>query len=461
MNTLIALTILAVLVLILEMVNLRKIIVPMTIAGLLVTLGISVSEWDVNRSFYHSMIIVNKTNMLFSGLFILLTIFLIVLSESFYKPIYNKISDFVSIKLFLLIGAICMVCFGNMVVFFLGLEILSISLYVLAGSDFTNIKSNESGMKYLLLGSFASGFVLFGIAMIYGATVSFNIIEINALWLQKPIWFGLGAIMVLIGMLFKVAAFPFHFWAPDVYQGAPVLTTTLMSTLAKVAAVASLFKLYVIFAPGLPEGFTNMLVFIIMATMLIGNIMALQQSNVKRMLAYSGISHAGFMLMALLSFDVSAPYLFYYATAYSIAGIAAFSAVIYVCQGMDDEDISSFKGLVYRKPWMAIVLAGGLLSMAGIPIMAGFFGKFFLFENTLNAGYTFLVIWAVVNSIISIYYYFRLMITAFTKAEANDAIIEQTNGDKKYYSMYMLAGVIAVIISIAIGVYPDLILGLF
>lgn len=216
MNTLIALTILAVLVLILEMVNLRKIIVPMTIAGLLVTLGISVSEWDVNRSFYHSMIIVNKTNMLFSGLFILLTIFLIVLSESFYKPIYNKISDFVSIKLFLLIGAICMVCFGNMVVFFLGLEILSISLYVLAGSDFTNIKSNESGMKYLLLGSFASGFVLFGIAMIYGATVSFNIIEINALWLQKPIWFGLGAIMVLIGMLFKVAAFPFHFWAPDV-----------------------------------------------------------------------------------------------------------------------------------------------------------------------------------------------------------------------------------------------------
>ncbi|HLV46282.1 MAG TPA: NADH-quinone oxidoreductase subunit N [Flavobacterium sp.] len=456
MNTLIALAILSVLVLVMEIINLRKIIVPVTIIGLLATLGISVSEWDTNQSFYHSMIVVNKTNMLFSGLFIVLTIFLVALSESFYKPIYNKIADFVSIKLFLLIGAICMTCFGNMVMFFLGLEILSISLYVLAGSDFTNIKSNEAGMKYLLLGSFASGFVLFGIAMIYGATASFNITNIHELWAQQPTWFSFGAVLVLIGLLFKVAAFPFHFWAPDVYQGSPILTTALMSTLAKVAAVAALFKLYLIFTPGLPTAFNSMLVFIIMATMLVGNIMALQQNNVKRMLAYSGISHAGFMLMTLLSAETATPYLFYYAAAYSIAGIAAFSAVLYVCQGMDDEDISSFKGLVYRKPLMAIVLAGGLLSMAGIPVMAGFFGKLFLFENTLNAGYTFLVIWAVINSIISIYYYFRLMITAFSKPET-----EITNNNKKHYTMYMLIGMISVIISIAIGIYPDLILGLF
>lgn len=456
MNTLIALAILSVLVLVMEIINLRKIIVPVTIIGLLATLGISVSEWDTNQSFYHSMIVVNKTNMLFSGLFIVLTIFLVALSESFYKPIYNKIADFVSIKLFLLIGAICMTCFGNMVMFFLGLEILSISLYVLAGSDFTNIKSNEAGMKYLLLGSFASGFVLFGIAMIYGATASFNITDIHELWTQEPIWFSFGAVLVLIGLLFKVAAFPFHFWAPDVYQGAPVLTTTLMSTLAKVAAVAALFKLYLIFTPGLPTAFNSMLVFIIMATMLVGNIMALQQNNVKRMLAYSGISHAGFMLMTLLSAETATPYLFYYAAAYSIAGIAAFSAVLYVCQEMDDEDISSFKGLVYHKPLMAIVLAGGLISMAGIPVMAGFFGKLFLFENTLNAGYTFLVIWAVINSIISIYYYFRLMITAFSKPET-----ETTNNNKKHYTMYMLVGMISVLITIAIGIYPDLILSLF
>lgn len=460
MNTLIALAILSVLVLVMEMINLRKIIVSLTIAGLLVTLGISVSEWDVNQSFYHDMIIVNKTNMLFSGLFIVLTIFLVALSDSFYKPIYNKIADFVSIKLFLLMGAICMICFGNMVMFFLGLEILSISLYVLAGSDFTNIKSNESGMKYLLLGSFASGFVLFGIAMVYGATASFDIIEISSLWAQQPVWFSLGAVLILIGLLFKVAAFPFHFWAPDVYQGAPVLTTTLMSTLAKVAAVATLFKLYQIFTPGLPSAFTELLVFVIMATMLVGNIMALQQKNVKRMLAYSGISHAGFMLMTLLSADMSLPYLFYYAAAYSIAGIAVFSVVLYVCQGMDDEDISSFKGLVHQKPLMAVILAGGLLSMAGIPIMAGFFGKLFLFENTLNAGHTFLVVWAVINSIISIYYYLKLMITAFTKADEaaeNDAIIHK----KRYYTTYLLVGMVTVLISIAIGIYPDMILGLF
>src|SRR5690554_4739215 len=460
MNTLIALAILSVLVLLMEMLNLRRIIVTVTIIGLLAALGISVSEWDTNQSFYHSMIVVNKTNMLFSGLFIVLTIFLVALSESFYKPIYNKIADFISIKLFLLIGAVCMICFGNMVMFFLGLEILSISLYILAGSDFTNIKSNEAGMKYLLLGSFASGFVLFGIAMIYGATASFNIIEISALWSQQPLWFSLGAVLILIGLLFKVAAFPFHFWAPDVYQGAPVLTTTLMSTLAKVAAVAALFKLYQIFMPGLPSEFNQLLIFIIMATMLVGNIMALQQNNVKRMLAYSGISHAGFMLMALLSAAISGPYLFYYATAYSIAGIAAFSAVLYVCQGMGDEDISSFKGLVYQKPLMAVVLAGGLLSMAGIPVMAGFFGKLFLFENTLNAGHTFLVIWAVINSIISIYYYFRLMITAFTKPET-DTTTDEIIHKKRYYTTYMLVGMVSVIISIAIGIYPDLILGLF
>ena len=458
MNTLIALAILSVLVLVMEMINLRKIIVPVTIIGLLAALGISVSEWDTDQSFYHSMIVVNKTNMLFSGLFIVLTIFLVALSESFYKPIYNKIADFVSIKLFLLIGAICMTCFGNMVMFFLGLEILSISLYVLAGSDFTNIKSNEAGMKYLLLGSFASGFVLFGIAMIYGATASFNITNIHELWAQQPTWFSFGAVLVLIGLLFKVAAFPFHFWAPDVYQGSPILTTALMSTLAKVAAVAALFKLYLIFMPGLPSAFNQMLVVIIMATMLVGNIMALQQNNVKRMLAYSGISHAGFMLMTLLSAETATSYLFYYTAAYSIAGIAAFCAVLYVCQGMDDEDISSFKGLVYRKPLMAIVLAGGLLSMAGIPVMAGFFGKLFLFENTLNAGYTFLVIWAVINSIISIYYYFRLMITAFTKADTEEEIIEDR---KRYYTAYMLVGMISVIITIAIGIYPDLLLSLF
>jgi len=161
-----------------------------------------------------------------------LTIFIVMLSEDFYKPHYDKISDYVSLKIFLLIGAVSMITFGNLTMFFLGLEILSITLYVLAGSDRTDIKSNESGMKYFLMGSFASGFVLFGIALVYGATASFdiNLIMATLTTTAAPTWLYLGIVLICIGMFFKIAAFPFHFWAPDVYQGAPMLTTTIMST---------------------------------------------------------------------------------------------------------------------------------------------------------------------------------------------------------------------------------------
>lgn len=239
MSTLIALASLAVLILVLEIINLRKTIVPLTLIGLLVALGFNICDFNTIDSFYNNMIVVNKTTTLFSSLFIVLTFFIVALGQSFYKEQYDKISDYTSLKIFLLIGAYCMVAFGNMVMFFLGLEILSITLYILAGSDRINIKSNEAGMKYFLMGSFASGFILFGIALIYGATASFDLdqIQLASSQLTMPKWFMVGFVMMLVGLLFKIAAFPFHFWAPDVYQGSPLLTTTTMSTLAKVAAV--------------------------------------------------------------------------------------------------------------------------------------------------------------------------------------------------------------------------------
>ena len=232
MSTLIALASLAVLILVLEIINLRKTIVPLTLIGLLVALGFNICDFNTIDSFYNNMIVVNKTTTLFSSLFIVLTFFIVALGQSFYKEQYDKISDYTSLKIFLLIGAYCMVAFGNMVMFFLGLEILSISLYILAGSDRINIKSNEAGMKYFLMGSFASGFILFGIALIYGATASFDLdqIQLASSQLAMPKWFMVGFVMMLVGLLFKIAAFPFHFWAPDVYQGSPLLTTTTMST---------------------------------------------------------------------------------------------------------------------------------------------------------------------------------------------------------------------------------------
>ena len=457
MNTLIALAGLAVLILVLEIINLRKIIVPLTIMGLLAALGISICDMANEAGYYHNMIVVNKSNMLYTSLFIVLTVFIVMLSEDFYKPHYDKISDYVSLKIFLLIGAVSMVTFGNLTMFFIGLEILSITLYILAGSDRTDVKSNESGMKYFLMGSFASGFVLFGIALVYGATASFdmNTISNSLTAVTAPTWLYLGIVLICIGMLFKIAAFPFHFWAPDVYQGAPMLTTTIMSTLAKVVAVATFYKLLTAFQPILPENFHYLLVFLAIATMCVGNVMALRQENIKRMLAYSGISHAGFMMIALLVIENANANLFYYASAYALSGIAAFAVIMSVCSKKEDELIKHFKGLGKKKPVLAAVLTMALLSMAGIPVFAGFFGKFFLLNNALENGYITLVIFGVVNSIISIYYYFKV-ISAMYSQSAETEEPEVTNS-----AIYQFVAVLAIALNIIIGIYPALLLDLF
>lgn len=457
MNTLIAIGGLAVLVLIAEIINLRKFIIPITIIGLLGILGLTINDFGLQATYFNNMIVVNTFSTAFNSLFIVLTIFLVTLSGDFYKDQLPKISDYISLKLFLLMGAVSMVSFGNMAMFFLGLEILSISLYILAGSNRKDIRSNESGMKYFLLGSFASGVVLFGIAFIYGATATFDIGEIFRLAINGgiPKWYQLGVILIIIGMLFKIAAVPFHFWAPDVYQGAPTLTTTLMSTLAKVVAIATLYKLSLILTLSMPEAYITALVFISIITMTVGNIMALRQDNIKRLLAYSGISHAGFMIMALVNLAQSEASLFYYATAYALAGIAAFTVVIVVCRGKKEELIEQFNGLAKRSPLLAAVMSIALLSMGGIPIFAGFFGKFFLFSQALEKGYITLVIFGVINSIISIFYYFKVILAMYTKE------VEENASELQIPLSYKVVGVLAILINIVIGLYPSFILDIF
>lgn len=461
MNTLIAITGLGIFCLLFEILNLRKAIVPITILGLLGVLALNYCEFGTEQSYYNNMIAVSKFSTAFSSLFIVLTIFLVALSHNFYQNHPTKISDYVAIKVFLLAGAVAMVSFGNLAMFFLGIEILSIALYVLAASDRLNIKSNEAGMKYFLMGSFASGIILFGICLIYGAMGTFDISEIHesALSAELPIWFPIGLILMIIGMLFKVAAVPFHFWAPDVYEGSPALTTALMSTLAKVVAIATLFKLIsgmnVISSlenQDLLHTFEVIVVIISIASMSVGNIMALRQVNVKRMLAFSGISHAGFMLMTLLTVSASAGVLLYYTAAYALAGIAAFSVILYVCRDHDNEDITNFHGLGKTNPLLAAVLTASLLSMAGIPIFSGFFAKLFLFNQTIQAGYIGLVIVAVINSIISVGYYFKLIIAMYSK-EPNQ---ERTG---KPFLIYATA-VVSIVLNIALGLFPSLVLDL-
>ena len=454
MNTLIAIIGLGVLCLLFEIMNFRKAIIPITIIGLLAILGLTVSEFNSPATYYNNMIIVNKFSVAFSSLFIVLTIFLVALSHNFYENHQSKISDYIAIKIFLLSGAVAMVSFGNLSMFFLGIEVLSISLYILAASDRTSIKSNEAGLKYFLMGSFASGILLFGICLIYGAMGTFDITEISELSrsAELPSWFFIGIVLLTIGMLFKIAAVPFHFWAPDVYEGSPALTTATMSTLAKVVAMATLYKLLTAMNADLSYRFQIVIVVISIASMTVGNIMALKQTNVKRMLAFSGISHAGFMLMVLLSATTSAGSLLYYTTAYALAGIAAFSVILFVCKNKDNEEILNFNGLGKTNPILAAVLTASLLSMAGIPIFAGFFAKFILFTETIQAGYLVVVIAAVINSIISVGYYFKLILAMYNK-EPNEAAAKTS-------FVFYAVGVIAILLNIVLGLFPSVVLDL-
>ncbi|MES2812947.1 MAG: NADH-quinone oxidoreductase subunit N [Bacteroidota bacterium] len=455
MNTLIAISGLGVLCLLIEMFNVRKAIVPVTVLGLLAILGYNISEMNpINASYYTNMIFVDKYAVAFSSLFIVITAVLITMSHEFYKDRPTKISDFVAIKVFMLAGGVAMVSFGNLAMFFLGIEVLSIALYILAASNRLSLRSNEAGMKYFLMGSFASGIILFGIALIYGATGSFDLTTIYQIIHTSayPQWYFIGVVMVVIGMLFKIATVPFHFWAPDVYEGSPTLTTATMSTLAKVIAMATLFKLALILVPLQTYAFQMLIVVVSMASMLLGNIMALRQNNVKRMLAFSGISHAGFMVMTLLASNNSANILFYYATSYVVAGLAIFAVILYVMKDKENETVDNFNGFGKTHPLLAAVVTTSLLSMAGIPILSGFFAKFFLLNQVIQTGWIVLVIIAIISSIISVGYYFKIILAMYTKDS------EQTLPSVPF--VYKIVAVLLLVVNIAIGLYPNVILNL-
>jgi len=465
MNTLIAIAGLGIISLIAEIFNLRKAIVPIVILGLLGALGLTAADYlaldphttayAAGEGFFNKMIVNSRFSLCFSALFIVLAIFLITLTPDFNKDRPAKISDFVAIKLFLLMGAISMVSFGNLAMFFLGIEVLSIALYVLAASKPKDLKSNEAGMKYFLMGAFASGIILFGIALIYGATGSFDTQTIQAATANTatlPGWYMIGMVMLTIGLLFKMAAVPFHFWAPDVYEGSPALTTATMSTLAKVAAIAAFFKLVISLNNEIPGTFVTIISIVIVLSMTVGNLMALKQDNVKRMLAFSGISHAGFMLMSFYSPTLATGTLFYYTSAYALSGIAAFAVVLIVCRDKGNEDIYNFNGLAKSHPLMAAILTGSLLSMAGIPIFAGFFAKMFLFNQVLATGHIIIVVIAVVNSIISVGYYFKLILAMYTK--------EETEQREPMPFLYGAVALVSMLASLAIGFWPELLMGL-
>jgi NADH-quinone oxidoreductase subunit N len=439
-----------------EMFNLRRFIVPVAVAGLVAIFALNLNGWGVNEGFYHNMVVVDNFSVAFSGLLVFLTMLIVLLSSDFYKHEHAKISDYLAVIVFTLAGAVALVSFGNMAMFFLGLEVLSISLYILAGSKKRDVKSNEAGMKYFLMGSFASGVLLFGIALIYGETATFDIKGIaNYTANTAPsVLFYAGAGMILIGMLFKVSAVPFHFWAPDVYEGSPTLITAFMATVAKIAAIAAFYRLFSnSFLISIPT-YAWVLSAVTALTITVGNFTALNQDSFKRMLAFSGISHAGYLLMGIVGiYGKTDNAIFFYSLAYGVSSVAAFAIAIVVSKHTGSDKIESFNGLAKRHPFLAAALTMAILSMAGIPPFAGFFGKYYIFSEAMKNGHLLLTIVAVVNSIVAVYYYFKVVLAMYTK-----------EGDETPYTVkpaYTFVIALCVLLTLLIGVYPTVFANLF
>lgn len=458
MGTIIITTILGLLGMVMDILNLRKAIV---IISSVVLIGLSVFNvvmyWGIDASFYSNMIVLNNFTVAFSSLLLLISGLLIFLSNQFFKREEEKISDYVALFVFALVGALLMISYGNLATLFIGIEILSISLYVLAASNRKSLASNEAGMKYFLMGAFMTGFLLLGITLIYGVTGSFDIYEIqDSLMLNAstPLLMT-GVVLLVVAILFKASVAPFHFWAPDVYTGSPTLITAFMSTVAKVAAFGAMYKLFSTALLSKIVDVEPILVMFIILTFIIANFSALKQTSVKRLLAYSGVSHAGFLLLAIVSSNYEfAGNLFYYAAAYSIANVIAFTVVIYVSHVKESDHLDSFKGLLYARPGLGIAMIIALFSLAGIPPLAGFIGKFLVLMATIKAQYTYVAIIAIITSIVSIYYYFKIIISMSYK-------VEDTSAFTCPPAIYTAITWIGVILLLILGFAPKYFVGLF
>lgn len=370
---------------------------------------------------FNGMWVVDNYSRFFKLIFLLGTALTILISIKYLDDEALQKSEYFALILFATIGMMIMASGAELLTIFLGLELLSMSLYVLAGYARTRMASNESALKYFLLGSFASGFLLYGIALIYGATGSTVIRSIfkvtMASGFQSPILI-IGMALLIIGFGFKAALVPFHMWTPDVYQGAPAPITAFMSAGPKAAAFAAFARVFMEALPSLQGHWTGVIWVIAALTMTTGNVIALVQNDIKRMLAYSSIAHAGYVLVAFLaSGELGISSILYYMLAYTCMNIGAF-AVITVLAGKGEKRvlIDDYKGLGYKHPVAAIAMSLFLFSLAGIPPTGGFMGKFYIFSAAIKEGYIGLAIIGVLNSVVSVYYYLRVTVAMYFQA---------------------------------------------
>jgi len=425
------------------------------ILGLLIAFWVSFQPDCEFFSKYKTMYEYGANTALFTKISIVTTLLIFFIAGFAFSNHRSHQSELYALMLFSLCGGIILFGYQNMVTLFLGIEILSIPLYVMAGSSKTDVRSIEASMKYFLMGAFATGFLLFGVALVYGSSGSFDIYTIHDFSIKntKDTMLIMGAILMLCALAFKVSLAPFHMWAPDVYHGAPTLITSFMASVVKISGFYALFRLMTICFAGILPSWINIIGVIIIITLFLANAMGLAQTHTKRMLAYSSVSHAGYIAMIFFGItNVSTYNLAFYLFAYSLATVGVFMCLIWVEKVKRELSYNAFRGLAKTEPLLAIVTSVSLISMAGVPLTAGFIGKFAIFSQAMEYPKMgpFLVLIAILGSAISIAYYLRIIISMFFFKESTFKTSE------KVTITYQIMAVLIIVAIIALGVYPDL-----
>ena len=427
------------------------------VAGILIILASNILEF-LGYPFFNvdtkGMLRFDSFGLVFNSVAFICTLLLFLLNGKDFEKIGQHVSEYFCLMFFVLCGLSILSSFNTLLLLFLGIEILSIPLYILTGSDKRNLKGNEASLKYFLMGAFSTGLMLMGIALIYGGNSlgSFYIDAINLGQGNLSVMLAAGLVLLMVSMAFKVSAAPFHFWGPDAYDGAPSVVTSFMMTVAKVAAFIAFFRLFSTSFGKIQDQWQTLIVIITAATLLIGNVTAVFQISVKRMLAYSSISHAGFMMFALFALnDLAKEGLLLYAAAYSLATIGIFAVVI----SLSDYSIEGFNGLGKKQPLLAFTAVIFLLSLTGIPLTAGFTAKFYvLMAAVKNGHHLWLVIFAVICAAISAIYYFKVIQAIYFK-EPVAGVNDNIHISSSYGWLLLLTAALIVLLGIMPGLVVD------
>ena len=397
----------------------------LAVVGMAIALGFVLAASGSTILGWNQMVVLDGFASFLQVLFLVSGMAAVALAYDYIQRMQINHGELYVLMMFSLGGMMLMSQAYNLLMVFLALELLSIPLYVLVGFARTKLESEEASLKYFLLGAFASGFVLYGTALIFGATGHLDFVGITAVvkaGSANSVLFLIGSALLLVGFGFKVAAVPFQMWTPDVYQGAPTPINAFMSVAVKAAGFAALMRVFLVLFPGLSAQLTPILWVLAALTMVIGNVVALAQNNIKRLLAYSAIAHAGYLMMAFVAFgngevvgNAVASVLFYL-VAYGLTSLGAWGLVVLIehefGKGLMLDDLA---GIGKKYPWLGVAMLIFMLSFAGIPLTMGFWGKFYLFRTAVQAGFIGLSLVGLLTSVVSAYYYLRVVVYMFMK----------------------------------------------